>query len=61
MQGVIDLVRREAVAGRFPMNLPLEMRFMADTEVYMAPCIGSNPQYGGSGMRRAVPDLPIIV
>ena len=59
LQKVVDLVSNNALNGKFPMNLPLEMRFMADSDAYMAPCSSSNPLYGGSGQAGTLVDLTV--
>lgn len=46
LQSVVNLVRLEALQGRFPMNLPLEIRFAGDSNSYMSPATTAFENYG---------------
>ena len=43
------MVRERAVRGQFPLNLPLEVRFLGHSKAYMAPYSTADPKYGGTG------------
>ena len=43
------MVRKDADDGKFPLNLPLEMRFIADSDAYLCPAGSASKANGGTG------------